>query len=127
MLCLLLVCGNCSGDGSIFLHLDVCLVLLLPPLLLLLISCLRAVCHQEPSSPLHHVGSRDEEEDFTPVCSEELHGAEEDLDQTRRRVLYRAAMWRMYSQLGLCCIIQASLMERGGKAFWDCQWIWNLS
>ncbi len=99
MLCLLLVCENCSGDGSIFLHLDVCLLLLLPPLLLLLlllILCLTAVCHQDPSSPLHHVGSRDEEEDFTPVCSEELHGAEEDLDQTRRmRVLCRAAMWRM--------------------------------
>ncbi len=128
MLCLLLVCDNCSGDGSIFLHLDVCLLLLLPPLLLLLILYLTAVCHQEPSSPLHHVGSRDEEEDFTPIFSEELHGVEEDLDQTRRMgVLYRAAMWRMYSQLGLCCTIQASLIQRGGKAFWGWQWIWNLS
>jgi hypothetical protein len=42
-------------------------------------------------------------------------------------VLYRVAMWRMYSQLGLCCTIQASLIQRGGKAFWDWQWIWSLS
>jgi len=60
------------------------------------------------------VGSRDKE-DFTPVCSDLLHGAEASLDSTRRMRAHRV-LWRRYSQTGLCTI-QASIQQRGGKLF----------